>query len=179
MKIQLPPHAKRIIFVNVDGVLTNANRYWLRHLGEGELTNPSAQVLDPTALAMLAQFCKKFDAVIIMASAWVIRYPTVADWTALFAEAGVELPVVDALPMCSCWQVAAREYMADMPDVDWVLFEDDAFPPPGSQTVVSVNKAVGLTTANLELAAEFLAPDSEEFEELRDLNRAFMSSSRY
>lgn len=173
MKIQLPPHAKRIIFVNVDGVLTNANRYWLQALGVGELTNPSARVLDPSALLMLAQFCKQLDAVVVMASAWVVRYPTVDQLNALFAEAGVPLPVIDALPMCSSWQVAAREYMADMPDVDWVLFEDDAFPPPGSQTVVSINKAVGLTTANLELAAEFLAPESEVLAELRDLNRAF------
>jgi hypothetical protein len=160
-----------LAFVNVDGVLTSAKTYWAKAPGKGE-----ARVIDQATLRILAQFCVRTKARMVMASAWsnfLMKSPEA--WRSFFEGQGQPLPVIDMLPMPSngrTWTDAMVSYMEGHADVPYIMFEDD----PGAQKhprVIEVDARVGLSTVNLQEAAELLEPGSALARELAELNRGF------
>lgn len=160
-----------LAFVNVDGVLTSARTYWAMAPGTKE-----GRVIDAATLRILAHFCARTKARVVMASAWsdfLMKSPEA--WRRFFEDLGQPLPVLDMLPMpCNgrSWTDEMVVYMEGHADVPYVMFEDD----PGPQKhprVIEVDARVGLTTVNLQEAAELLDPESELSRELAQLNKGF------
>lgn len=162
-----------VLFVNVDGVLTSARTYWVKQEGNGR---HESKVIDKAALSILAMFCERTNAQVVMASAWsafMMKSPVA--WRLFFEELGYPLPVVDMLPVPRegrTWADEMDGFMAAYPDTPHVLFEDD----PALQNhprVIPVDAQVALSTVDLQKAAELLEPGSELAKELGSLNKSF------
>jgi hypothetical protein len=156
------------LFANVDGVLTNASTCWLLEEGSSDV-----DLLDPTVLRLLEKLCKTLGAKVVMATSWVVRYTTAEEWRGIFAAKGVDIPVVDVLPMDDeAWWRKAQAYMASHPNSRWALLQD-ANLPPHLQALVSVNPLVGLTVKEAERVASCVAPGSAVAEQLKRLSIAY------
>jgi hypothetical protein len=151
-----------LIVVNVDGVLTNSNTYFLQQIKK--LGNGHADVLNPVALTLLEQLCAGINGQVIMATAWSkMFYPTAEAWTAMFAAKGVAIPVVDVLAHPEGdhdWIDVTRDYMTANNLSNYALLVDDPL-QPGQSRVITVDSRVGLTVAEVHAAAEMLAPTSQ------------------
>ena len=160
---------KPLLFVNVDGVLTSARTYWKPSNDGGRGAR-----LDPVALSILEQFCVEMDAEVVMASAWSGMFcNSPAEWRNFFAEMGVKIPVVQMLDLDGrSWADGMDDFMVMFSNRPHVLFEDDPA-EAGRPFVVDVDAQVGLTTVDLEKAANMLAPGCKVAVELARLNKAF------
>lgn len=166
------PEGSPLAFVNVDGVLTSARTYWVNAPAAGD---SRGRVIDRAALAILAEFCARTKARVVMASAWSnFMFKTPEAWVAFFKELGYDIPVVAMLAMPSgsrTWADEMDEFMAAYPGVEHVLFEDDPA-LQGHPRVITVDAHVGLTTVNLQQAAEVLGA-GKLADELARLNKGF------
>lgn len=168
-----PDSTAPLLFVNVDGVLTSARTYWKKKPGEGN--GRGTEVLDPVALRLLEQFCERMGAEVVMASAWSnFMYNSPAAWRRMFEEQGVTIPVVHMLelPQDGDWAAAMDAFMEMFPNRPHVLFEDDPV-EAGRPNLIEVDAQVGLTTVNLEAAANLLAPGCNVAKDLANVNRSF------
>lgn len=160
---------KPLLFLNVDGVLTSARTYW-KSLGD----RGRGARLDQVALSILEQFCVEMDAEVVMASAWSGTFcKNPAEWRNFFAEMGVQIPVVQMLDFDGrSWVDGMEDFMAMFPNRPYVLFEDDPA-EAGRDCVIEVDAQVGLTTVDLEKAANKLAPGCKVSQDLARLNKSF------
>lgn len=170
-------NATCMVFVNTDGVLTSAANYWLDDRKGGKATDN----LNPLAIRLLAQFCQRIGANVVMATAWEGFMPRPEQWRDAFREiAGVEVPVVGLLSSDyldnSSWATKMDLYMRGYEGWPYVLLEDDPV-PENNPRVINVNAQTGLSTADLQKAAEMLAPGSEVALDLAKLNRSFSADA--
>ena len=164
-----PHDTKPLLFFNVDGVLTSARTYWTPAGREARL--------DPVALRLVQAFCEKLGAEVYMASAWSSMGVTSPQaWRDMFARCGATIPVVGMLNYDETdhgdWAGAMDKLMALFPNRPHLLFEDDPVDRDHPH-LIEVDAQVGLTTVNLQAAAERLAPGSALAKELAQLNTAF------
>lgn len=171
-----PESTAPLLFVNVDGVLTSARTYWKKNKQKsGESKGPGTEVLDPVALRLLEEFCARMGAEVVMASAWShFMYKSPDAWRRMFADQGVVIPVVQMLdrPNGVSWAEAMDTMMQLFPNRPHVLFEDDP-EEAGHPNLIEVDARVGLSTVNLEAAANLLAPGGEVAKDLANVNRSF------
>lgn len=172
-------NATCMLFVNTDGVLTSAGNYWLK---DSRKSSKASAMLNPLAIRLLAQFCEEMGANVVMATAWEGFMPKPEQWRDCFREvAGVEVPVVGLLSSDydgnKSWAAKMDDYMRGYQGWPYVLLEDDPA-PENNPRVINVNAQTGLTTVDLQAAAEMLAPGCDVAKELASLNKSFSPDKR-
>lgn len=155
------PHHRRIVFLDVDGVLNN--RAWVDQLLRGDEEPESAfaafqSLLDPEAVAHLNEIVAHTDAVVVVSSAWR-EVMTLDEIREALSSRGFEGHVVDTtptLPRGRGHQIAAWIEEHGVESVCFVALDDEHDMAPIEAACVKTDSAVGLTRDHVLQAIELL-----------------------
>jgi hypothetical protein len=137
--------ARRVVFLDIDGVLT--------HFGSGE-------ELDPAAIGHLDQLLDRTCADLILISSWRDAYG-LAETDRRLANAGLRHRLAGAVPALPngsrADEIAA--WLATTPDVRFLILDDVRLGPRFDHRCILVDDFVGLTAADVATAARLLTAD--------------------
>ena len=154
--------ARRIVFLDFDGVISSDRYLHRKEEGDG--------YLDPTRLVRLCRIIDVTGAEIVLSTSWRNHWnvdPALCDddWRRLFAEdvAAYELPIVDRTPEIRAWDraVEVRAWLEAHADevLSYVILDDQGFhgwSEMSDRFVKTAGHRGGITEDEVDRAIELL-----------------------